>query len=291
MKRLFIYSTFVLLVGLASSCSENFEAFEMPEGTKTGTPSSISGITSEALPGQIVLKWDVPADSNLHLVQISYFDSLIAQKVTKVASIYTDSLLIDNTRAKFGDYEFSFQSFSADNIGGTVQTLKAKSGKAIATTVYTPTKIVLTADQLSTNNQEPSEGPIANLIDGSASSFFHTRWSSPQIPMPQYIQVNLKAPIKNFQFYYQNRSGSHVGPEILEVQVSVDGIDWVTLAKIEAGLPSAAKAEYTSEVFQADFPFTYFRYNVVQTYGSKNYFNLAEFALFTVNIQVLDPEL
>lgn len=291
MKRLFIYSACALLVAFTSSCTENFESFETPENAKTGTPSSISAITSEALPGQIMLKWDVPADSNLHLVQISYLDHLTDQKVTKIASIYTDSMLIDNTRAKFGDYEFSFQSFSADNISGTVQTLKAKSGKAIATTVYTATKIVLTADQLSTNNQEPSEGPIANIIDGNTGSFFHTRWSSPQIPMPQYIQVDLKTPIENFQFYYQNRNGSQVGAEILEVQVSVDGTEWTTLSTIEAGLPSASKGEYTSEVFQAGFPFKHFRYNVVKTYGSKNYFNMAEFALFDVDVQVFDPEL
>lgn len=67
---------------------------------------------------------------------------------------------------------------------------------------------------LSTDNQEPSEGPIKNLVDGNYNSFFHTRWSSPQKPLPQYIQIDFKEAHQVFMFWYRNRNGSQVGPEI-----------------------------------------------------------------------------
>ncbi|PCH71338.1 MAG: hypothetical protein COC06_01500 [Bacteroidales bacterium] len=290
MKQLFNYTALVLAIILFSSCDKNFESFEESDSYQD-IPSDIATITSESLPGQILLKWVVPADSNYYFVRVNYYDHLTEKDVYKVASVHADSLLIDNTRAKYGDYDFTFQTYNRNNQGGEPTSIKAKSGKAIATQTITTFKIELTADQLSTNNQEPSEGPIANLVDGDVNSFFHTRWSSPQIPMPQYIEVKLNEPHQVFQFYYQNRNGSQVGAEILEVQISNDGQTWESLTTIDVGLPSGSKAEYTSEIFQPANSFTYFRYNVLQTYGSRNYFNMAEFALYDVVIDIYDPEL
>jgi hypothetical protein len=279
-----------MIVIFFSSCDENIESFEGLD-TLNGIPTNIAAITADSLPGQILLRWNVPADSNYFFVRVSYYDYLTEKNVYNVASVYTDSMLIDHTRAKYGDYEFTFQTFNRNNQGGEISTFKAKSGKAPATQTITTTRIELTADQLSTNNQEPSEGPIANLIDGNVNTFFHTRWSSPQISMPQYIEVKLNEPHQNFQFYYQNRNGSQVGAEIIEVQISNDGVTWETLTTISSGLPSGSKAEYTSEIFQPANSFTYFRYNVLQTYGSKKYFNMAEFALYDVFINIDNPEL
>ena len=291
MKRLIIYAAIAWLAMGTISCDENFETFDESGITTVGAPSAIESISADSLPGQIVLHWVVPTDSNYYLLKINYYDSLTEKEVYQVASVYEDSLLIDNTRRKFGEYEFTFQTFSSNGTASTPVRFDAYSGRALATETYTVTEIPLTADQLSTNNQEPSEGPIANLLDGDAGTFFHTRWSSPQIPMPQYIQVDLNEPIDDFQFYYANRAWSQVGPEILDVQISNDGENWETIKTISAGLPSAGYAEYTSEIFRPGKTFTYFRYNCVQTYGSRNYFNLAEFRLYDVDIEVYDPEL
>ena len=290
MKRLVIYAALAILTMVSVSCEENFEKFEKFEGD-VSMPSNIESIIADSLPGQILLKWDVPADSNYFLLKVNYYDFLTEKEVYEVASVFADSMLIDNTRAKFGEYEFTFQTFNRDNQAGEPTTIMAKSGKAPATQTITTDKIELIYDQLSTNNQEPSEGPIENLIDGDSGSFFHTRWSSPQIPMPQYIQIDLQEPIANFQFYFQNRAWSQVGAEILEVQISTDGESWETLETISAGLPSGGGVEYTSKIFQPDHEFSYFRYTVVQTYGSKNYFNMAEFELYSVIIDTYDPEL
>lgn len=290
MKQIFKYTLSLVTATLALVSCSDYQAIEYP-AVGTDHPSSITNVETSPLPGKIALKWDVPADSNYYFVKVSYFDHLTQKNIARVASVYKDTMEIPGTRAKFGEYEFKIQTFSRANIGGEIATVRGVSGIAPAIVTITKTKIPLTAGQLSTNAQEPTEGPIANLIDGNANTFFHTRWSSPQIDMPQYIQVNLNEPHQNFQFYYQNRNGSQVGAEILEVQISNDGQTWETLTKISSGLPSASKAEYTSEIFQPAHSFTYFRYNVLQTYGSKKYFNMAEFALYNVVINTYDPEL
>ncbi|KOH46772.1 discoidin domain-containing protein [Sunxiuqinia dokdonensis] len=291
MKKTLIYTLGLAALSLGlSSCEEDYQAIEYPEAVSS-IPAPISNIVSTSLPGQIALNWDLPESTDYYYMQVSYFDHLMEKEVVRVASSYADSMLIDNTRAKFGEYEFRFQTFSLANVGSEITTVTAVSEKAPATVTISSSKVNLTADQLSTNNQEPSEGPIANLVDGDAGSFFHTRWSSPQIPMPQYIQVDLAEPIQAFQFYFQNRAWSQVGAEIVEIQISNDGENWETLTTIDGGLPSGGGAEYTSEIFEPENSFTFFRYNVLQTYGSRNYFNMAEFALFDVDIQTYDPEL
>jgi len=290
MKRIYLnLFILILLVGFWTGCDDQMTGFDKAGGYY-GEPSDLQSVTAESLPGQILLRWEVPADSGYQLVKISYYDYLTEKNVVEVASVYTDSLLVDNTRARYGDYEFTLQPFNSNREGGNPVTITAQSGAATVTTKITATKVTLTAGQLSTNYQEPTEGPIANLLDGNVSTFFHTRWSSPQSPMPHYIQIDLNEPLQNFKFYYQNRNGSQVGAENLQVQISNDGMIWETVAEITSGLPSASKGEFTSEIFQPGRTFTHFRYNVTKTYGSKNYFNMAEFALYDVLIEVYDPE-
>lgn len=290
MKVLKTYASIVLAALALASCDDNFETLAVVDG-QAGTPSTVSSIASEPLPGQIVLRWTVPADSNYYLLKVKYYDHLSGKDVYRVASVNQDTMLIDNTRQKFGDYDFSFQTFSAANVGGEVQTFSAVSGRAEITETITASAITLTASQLSTNNQEPSEGAIANLIDNNNNTFFHTRWSSPQIPMPQYIQIDLNQPVDDFQFWQRNRNGSQQAPKIVEVQISNDGVTWETIETISTGLPSGSAAEYTSAVFRPGHSFTHFRYNCLQTAGNANYFNMAEFRLYDVNIQTYDPEL
>lgn len=290
MKLLKTYATIVIAALALAGCDDNFETMTEADGW-AGSPSPVSAISAEAFPGQIVLHWAVPADSSYYLLKVKYYDHLSGKEVHRVVSVYQDSMLIDNTRQKFGDYDFTFQTFNASNVGGEVQNFSAVSGPAPITETITTSTIALTASQLKTNNQEPSEGPIANLIDGNAGTFFHTRWSSPQIPMPQYIQIDLNQPIDDFQFWLKNRSGSQQAPKIVEIQISNDGATWETIETISTGLPSAGGAEYTSVIFRPGHSFSHFRYNCLETFDKRNYFNLAEFRLYDVNIQVYNPEL
>lgn len=289
-KSYLYYLSAILGVMLFANCSD-YEQFVESDRIVSGKPTAISNITYEALPGQIKLNWDIPADSNFYYLKVSFFDHLTQTEKTKVASIYTNELIVSDTREKFGDYDFTFQTFNSSNEGGEIVALKAKSGKAPATETITTTRIALEDSQFSTDNQEPSEGPIKNLNDGNPNSFFHTRWSSPQVPMPQYIQIDLKDPLTNISFAYQNRNGSQVGPEHLKVLISNDGDNWTEVAEYTSGLPSASRAIYNSPVIRNSEPFTKVRFLVTKTFGDKNYFNLAEFMLYSVQIDIYDPEI
>lgn len=109
---------------------------------------------------------------------------------------------------------------------GTETIVKAMSGRAVATVTINKTKVTLSANQLSSDNPEPTEGPIKNLIDGDANTFFHSRWSSPQKDMPQYIQIDFKESHKDFVIWYMNRNGSQVAPQAFQLQTSSDGTTW-----------------------------------------------------------------
>lgn len=280
----------ILSVASITGCGGDYDSFVASDKMVTGKPSAVSNITSEELPGQIKLHWDVPADSAFYFLKIAYFDHLTQTEKTKVASRYTNEVIIDNTRAKYGDYQFTFQTFNNNNEGGEIALFSAKSGIAPITETITSTKLKLDNSQFSTDNQEPSEGPISNLNDGNPNTFFHTRWSSPQVPLPQYIQIKLNEPLTNFSFSYQNRNGSQVGPEHLKVLIGNNGADWTEVAEFTSGLPSASQAIYNSPVIRNNEPFTYVRFSVTKTYGDKYYFNLAEFMLYDTRIDIYDPE-
>lgn len=278
-----------MFIVLLHSCSEGYQPFLGP--TKyLGFPSMVDNIRGESLPGQIVLYWDIPSDSNYYFLKINYHDYLTKENVTKLLSVYSDSLLIDRTRARFGEYEFNFQTFNSYNEGGEIKKLNVVSGKAPIQETITTSEVSLRVDQLSTNYPEPTEGPISHLLDGDPNTFFHSRWSQPQSPMPHYLQVKLDEPINNFQIYFQNRAWSQACAEQVELLVSNNGEEWTEVETITNGLPNWGGAEYTSAIILNDQPFTYLRWNVTKTYGDTNYWNMAEFRLYSVIIDIYDPE-
>lgn len=274
-----------------ASCDSKITDFEY-QGF-LGQPKTIeaSAVTSEALPGAIRLNWTVPSDTAYSYMKISYVNPATNETVSKVVSKYTNTLLIENTLKKYGDYTFTFQAFNEKNEAGSPVQVRAQSGLLPATITYIANdKINVTADMLSTDNQEPTEGPIKNLVDNNYNTFFHTRWSSPQKPLPQYIQVDFKEAHQVFMFWYRNRNGSQVGPENLDIQVSNDGETWESVGEILSGLPSGSGAEYISNGFDAGKTFTHLRLVVTKTFGDKKYFNLAELAIYDATKQIYDPE-
>lgn len=66
--------------------------------------------------------------------------------------------------------------------------------------------LTLTADQFSTNAQETSEGPIANICDGDATTYFHSIWSSSVSSEYHYIEVTLPEPMDEFSFGWLSRN-------------------------------------------------------------------------------------
>lgn len=278
------------LLACMTGCSDNLETFEVTGGN---APVAIaqSDVTSEALAGQIKLLWAEPNEGDYDYLQIKYYDPLTKEDVCLIASQYTTEMTIDDTRARFGDYSFYFQTFNAAHQGSTVTEVKAQSGAAPSTeTEVSRTKVTLTADQLSTNAQEPSEGPISNLVDGNVNNFFHTRWSSPQVALPHYIQIDFNEAHEDFAIKYYNRVSSNTDGRVTvaELQISNDGEEWETVETI-SGMSTASGGSYTSDFIRPGKSFTHFRFNVTST-SRGSYFHMAEFEFYDVVVEVYDPE-
>ena len=291
MNNIYKTAIFGILTAVAFvSCDSNFETFET-DGY-TGTPAAIEAgaVTSEALPGKIQLHWNVPENPQYDYIQIKYHDPWTDKDVTTIVSKYTNTQLIENTLKRFGEYTFTFQTFNANHEAGPITEVKAMSGAYPASiAIKSKKEVPLTAGQLSTNAQEPTEGPIKNLIDNSVSTFFHTRWNTPLIQLPHYIEVDFNEEHQTFLVWTQNRQWSQACPSEVQLQISNDKKNWTTVATLN-GLPTGGSEEYTSDYVQAPEKFKYFRYNVTKTAGNTLYFNLAEFKFYDVELSVYDPE-
>lgn len=292
MKYLFVYvaivtATLVSLMG----CTREYISFEEQNEYQT-SPSPVSNITTEALPGQIMLRWDVPEDKNYYFLRISYYDPLQKKNISTLVSNYVSELLINGTRARFGEYEFKFQTFNSKNEGSDLQAIHAVSGKAPVTeTIAAETAISLTAEQLSFN-VPPVEGSAADLVDASPATLVNTPWSGDAMKQaPFWLQVDLKEPIQNFRIAYSMPSSKGTGPKIVTVKISEDGDTWEDLTKITSGLVTAKGTSWKSDVLRAEAPFKYLRWVVDEsTSGGKYAWNMGDFSLSTIEFATYDPE-
>lgn len=294
MKPSYIIASVALALA-ATACDDNLEAFEPTEGGYTGTPTTIESVTAESLPGQIKLTWN--DGGNYEYMRMWYQDPMQGNET--ITKLFTPSIsgvtevVIDNTRARYGDYTFYFQCFNANNEGGAVKEIKAQSGPAAKTFTETGrTKVTITAAQLSTDNQEPSEGPISNLVDGNTGSMFHTRWSSPQAENPGYIQVDFAEPHGAFAVKYCTRDiGNKDGfPTSVTLQTSTDGENWTDVGYLSEGLPTTRVTWYESTWFNPSSTYTHFRFVVTSASTGSHYFHMSEFEFYDVDLAVYDPE-
>lgn len=158
---------------------------------------------------------------------------------------------------------------------------------------------------ISTNAQEKSEGPIANLVDGSTSTFFHSSWQSATDEY-HYLQVDLGqgVTLSEFTFGYTMRSGDHINaPTKIVISGSNDGrnfTDITTLTKKDATNPlpsTSSQSTYNSSVIACGEAYRYFRFTVMETVNNRSagncgypYFSMAEFSMEGTNKEtVINP--
>lgn len=67
--------------------------------------------------------------------------------------------------------------------------------------------VPLTVSMLSTNAQEPTEGPISNLLDDDVNTFFHSAWSI-SVSGYHYLQITLPNACSRVAIEYTNRNSS-----------------------------------------------------------------------------------
>lgn len=257
------------------------------------TPSDVTDIRSEAGPGKITLRWDTPDDGTIRFIRVTYFDHLLKKNEVRLASVYADSILIPDTRKKYGTYTFKVQPVSPSGDGGKVTSIDAVSEAAPPTYHYgTAELLTLSATDLSSNAPESSEGPIADLLDDNTATFFHTSWSV-SIPGPHWLQVNLNKEMYAMKFYYAPRNNANNKPTDFDLMGSNDGENWFLIrnfTKSADGLPVTATDTYTSSNVVSEQPFNAIRIVVKATNTGSVFWTMSEFKTYYVPRTVYDPE-
>ncbi|MDR2040450.1 MAG: DUF4959 domain-containing protein [Bacteroidales bacterium] len=271
----------VLLSLLITGCDDDSDKI---------TPSDISAITSYPLPGKVVLKWQVPADSALDHVRISYHDPIKQGTIHKTVSRYNDTITIDGLLQKHGPVTFSLQSISETGTGGTSHTVSQEPQRATITYyVEDEEPINLTIGQIFTNNT-PSGHGVAGMLDGDLSTIYQSQWN-PAVDLPHVLDIFLDEEVQTIKFKYTNRNDNTNGkPEIIDVMTSSDGLEWTFFETIGSGLPSAVGASYESKFFMIINPTRYIRLSISKCYNNDQFFSMAEFGLIKGDLGVVDPE-
>lgn len=181
----------------------------------------------------------------------------------------TVEVKITRSDLRFGEYILPLRLVSVSKSEFEVESTASTSIIPISYTPPNPPEIALSLEMLSTNAQEPSEGPIENIIDGNNETFFHSTWSSAVFSeYGHYIQIKLNNPINLAQFAYTTRHNNNNGtPKLIELYTSTDGVTWTLLSTINRGLPEGVAADYTSTVYQTNQPFSYFRIGIKESKG------------------------
>ena len=300
MKRYLLYISMLLgVIGLVA-CSENESTYPVP------TPLLQESIKAEAHPGFIVLHWEVPADSNYYYVKIEYTLPESGKKCTRLASVYSDSVVVTNLLARYGDIEFTLQPFSKDGQGGQISKITQTSKPAPKQVLINGKKeaVALALGQVSVNSLEKGDGSLAALVDGNKSTFYHGCWSSP-VPLPHYFVLDLKKPVYAVEFSYITRDHNNkCNPKTLEIYGSntfggvwgdvcsteLFDISKATLLTTISGLPADKGASYSSGAIKAEDSFRYLWLRMTAVTTGASYTALSELAVNELKTSVSDPE-
>ena len=260
------------------------------------TPLVVGGLRAEALSGAIRLSWTPVEERGFLYAEVSYYDFGTQTTVTELCSRYTNTLYIDGLLNRYGKYRFTFTAYDMQERPGQPvyieqQCLKAESYYV----VVAENPITLTVGQLGTNAQEPSEGPLAQLIDGDPDTYFQSFWDEYTYPELKpsgyhYVTFDLRQEVSALKFQYWNRKRGGSLPQVVNIYGGQDGTTWKLLSHLE-NLPSDPGSSYTSETILSEEPVSRIKFEVVQgTDTYQPYFALAEIEFFEIVRALIDPE-
>ena len=294
------------LLMLLSSCDNTTQyGIQMPDGSPA--PGTISNITADnSVPGQITLRWnnDMTEGRETLYTKVTYFDPYLNKEVVKNVSIHASEVVIPGTYVAGGEYAFTLTPVNASLQEGTPETITAHSTPIAPVVTSSSTPITLTVDNVFTNAQEPSEGPIANAIDGNNGTFFHSAWSY-GVAGRHNFEIRLDEFPGTVRLYLIARSGKVSDlPKDAELWYS-DGTNWTSQGVYHFPQPANDQTKtYLSlgeDVTETD---TYKRTdlilpegtkaikfeNIITNGGSTTWFNLSEIGLEGIEYVVFDAE-
>jgi hypothetical protein len=298
---------FAALLAAGAACTPKEE---------TILPADIKNVTATAASGQITLKWEYTADSaSIFYVKVSYYDHQTKKDKAVLASNKGDSAVITGLLNRFGDYNFTLQTYSETqtpnaNVHTIALTCKPVEPSYVSTGEVAP--IPLTAEMISTNAQSASEGPIANLVDNNPDTYFHSDYSSAGAALkPHSIDVtfesvavydgvfgNEESRCGGISFKTKNRhNNDERAPKTFNVYGSINGTDFILLKTVINGVAIKRGEEFSSELISLkDFEQQtgqrpkIFRFAVEDTHNGDVYFCLAEFWLTAHETTIFNPE-
>ncbi len=310
MKKLYIISLLACVLGFYS-CSD--DEVSIP------TPSGIANIEAVPGAGSVTFYWDLPADTNLMYVKISYVNPETEEQVVKLVSRHSDSLVIDNLLKRYGTITYTLQTFNEKETPGDVYTIDAQAEAAEEIIVSTPVgEVDLTTDKLFTNAQEYYEGSLANLFDKKVAddNYFHSSYSGfcidkkgtwfHDLGEPHYLVIDLGKEVGGCKVSYATRRAGDA-PVNLEIygSTSFDDSNWFgrddnninntdyspeaeNAIKLETlnDMVSNAVSWYMLPNFISQKPF---RYLWLKHTGRK-YFALSELQVTLLSVSIYDPE-
>lgn len=253
-------------------------------------PNSVTKITTSARVGAAVVKWVLPSDTNMRYIQVRYLKN--GRVIKTNASVYSDTCLITGLLNKI-DYTFEVQAFNKDDVGGAILTAgPVKPIRRTIDTTYTYAEIPLNSAMLTTYTQESSEGPKANLVDGSITTYWHTAWSSGVAPLPHWIQINFPGEVLFGGFKYWMRQGSSTGgrPSQWDVQSSPDGTTWTTQWTSLPGLAVDPVAAEFQQLVTKPVKSSFIKVRILTTPNMTTYTYLGEFKALGATLITVDRE-
>lgn len=217
--------------------------------------------------------------ANYQLLPSSFYqlaETVSFEKGVKTAPV---EITVDKSGLGYGTYVLPL---TVEHVSKEEFVLDAEKKTLLLGISFVPPVINLSPGMLSTNALEPSEGSLANLLDGDITTYFHSAWSI-SIEEEHYVQVVLEKEIQNFVFSYTNRSSNgNAAMAEFYVSVSEDGkafkeLERFTVAK--DGLPIGAAESWTSPTIRCDKAYKYIRFTNVVNVSGKKYFVWSEFSL------------
>ncbi|MBR1468800.1 MAG: CotH kinase family protein [Prevotella sp.] len=166
---------------------------------------------------------------------------------------------------------------------------------------YTDKPVALTADMFSTNLPGQSFEGFEQMLDGNISTCFHSTWNVTSQEEKQkiyathpYIDIALPQQMRLMRFAYTTRATGSYWPLSLTLSASNDGSTWTEIKTFTTadGLPTAAAADFRSDVIDLGRNYTYLRLYLNDA-AYRLYMVFAEFQLFDVvrNTGAHDSEL
>lgn len=287
MRKKIVSLLIIAGVLLLSSCDSSEDSI---------APAEIVNLTAEGKPGSIELNWDYSGDSlSVRYVEVRYTNPANNKETVKVASSYSDSLVIENTRKKYGEYSFALTPYSTTFDKGKTVTVSAVSERAPVQESYVSTELPITENDIVIDGIRDSAPE--NIFDGDINTFVNFDYSSASAGIARCYEIHLPSSEEYVKFMYITRNHP-VAKFPAEIELSVkanESDDWTVVGHLEKDaddLPTSPAQTFVSKEYKAPFAFSYFRFRVlkVHTGSSVLNFSLAEFRVYHVVYSYYDPE-